>query len=358
MQGEQREIGLKSINESRYARRRALIAGKVRLRGEAAPHFWLWTLVIFSAFGVIYWQVSEAKLVREKNAVMARQRAIAQELGPRASPLRARIEAWVLELAGEWPGDKIEPGVDLNQIGNGKGLYLRVLADDATSNDSIKQAAELSVHDGFTSCLFVRNREPKPGVGTECFSATQCEAGELCNQSGRCAPPTQPFNLRLLYRGLRVLSPAWTDELHEVNSDFEVRMFAHDLDSAATVQVPVALALAQQSKYFTAVIDEPSQSKQEPPGITADADAGGEKAKPVRPQLSIHGVRHPIRVAIWELQTGKQLVRARVDVQAEFVSVGRIKNTDPAIAAARQRQMNNCAVALELREMVNRVRAH
>src|SRR5690606_37313113 len=91
---DQRQRGLPSLQVSKEQRRRAIVLGKVRLR-DAAPNFWLWTMVLFVAFGVIYWHIAERQLQSHKSEVMARQRALVQELEPRFGPVRDRIEAWV-----------------------------------------------------------------------------------------------------------------------------------------------------------------------------------------------------------------------------------------------------------------------
>ena len=87
MRDQNRTRGLAVLEQSRHERRRAITAGRVRLRGHA-PQFWLWTLVIFVTFGVVYWNISQRQLQTARSEVLARQRAIKQELEPRLVPLR------------------------------------------------------------------------------------------------------------------------------------------------------------------------------------------------------------------------------------------------------------------------------
>src|SRR5690606_5190061 len=94
------------------------------------------------------------------------------------------------------------------------GIYLRLLEQNAHSPEDIRKGMEVSLHDGFTSCLFQRQERYKAEDGKTCHSIAQCESGQMCNDSSLCAPPSQPYNLRMMYRGLRVLSPTWSDELH------------------------------------------------------------------------------------------------------------------------------------------------
>jgi hypothetical protein len=358
--GEDRERGLPALQRSREQRRRALVLGKVRLR-ESAPQFWLWTAVFLLGFSVVYWHWSERELDRQKSAVMAKQRAVAVELEPRLLPLRDRVEAWVLDLAAA-PGERFtSPELSLEDLSKSKGLYLRLLLQDAQSAEAIRKAAPRSLHDGFTSCLFERKERMDPSVGKRCFNPAQCADGELCNDWGICSPPTQPFNLRLMYGAMRLLSPTWTDELHATTTDYQVRVFERDLEKVVKTDVRIALELATTAKYFTLVLDEPpadaptkgkakpkSGSKSESKGSGAGGDAGAERA-----ELRVQGRDHTVRVGVWDLASGRPLLRDRLLAGAEFVPMGRSKVASEKSLAAQQRQVNNCGIAADLRERVS-----
>jgi hypothetical protein len=63
----------------------------------------------------------------------------------------------------------------------------------------------------------------------------------------------------------------------------------------------------------------------------------------------VQRVGHPARVGIWDLQTGKQLLRLRSNASGSFVPMGEHVVRDPAIVAAQARQVNGCQLALEVR---------
>ena len=46
-----------------------------------------------------------------------------------------------------------------------------------------------------------------------------------------------------MYRTLRILSPEWTDKLHEADTDLKVRAFELDLDAVSKNDVPSAVEL-------------------------------------------------------------------------------------------------------------------
>ncbi len=333
------------MTESREQRRRALVFGKVRFR-EAAPQFWLWTAVAFLAFGVIYWFYSERELARQKSSVMAKQRAIAQELTPRLVPLKDRLEKWVVDLAGDWSGAEVADDLDLQRLSKSKGVYLRLMLEDAKSPQRIANAVKTSLHDGFTSCLFVREEKMDPASGQKCFSPSQCPDGELCNEWGLCSPPTQPYNMRLMYSALRILSSDWTDELHEATSDYQVRVFERDLEKVARTDVKIAIELVSTARYFTLLLDEMPQGGL--PALPEGQDAGGVG----RAELRVQGVEHPVRLGVWDLSSGQQLFRGKFRAGAQFVPMGRMKALSQRSLDAQQRQVNNCGIASDFRAQV------
>jgi hypothetical protein len=345
VRNENRRRGLAALEQSKDERRRALTAGRVRLRG-GAPQFWLWTIVIFVAFGVVYWNVAQRQLQTARSEVMGRQRAIKQELEPRLLPLRDKLEAWVVELGGAWTGDHVDASLAIDRLSRSNGIYLRLLEQNAHSPEEIRKGMEVSLHDGFTSCLFQREERYKQDEGKQCHSIAQCDSGQICNDWNLCAAPSQPFNLRMMYRGLRVLSPSWSDDLHQAGDDYQVRVFSRDLDKAFKDDVPIAIEMITRAKYFTVVLDE-TPKKGFAPASANQADAGLE-----RDELRVQLVPHPVRVGIWDLTSGQSVLRMRVDSGAEIMPIGRSHVAEPRVMDAQQRQANNCGIALDVKARV------
>src|SRR5258706_7460741 len=113
------------MNEARAERKRAIVAGRVRLV-SLPPQFWLWAGVVIAAIIVIYYKVEQGKLEAKKGAVMAKQRAIAQSLGAKILPFRDKIEGWVEELAHPFPGEVVSEGATLGGLEKSGGGYLRL----------------------------------------------------------------------------------------------------------------------------------------------------------------------------------------------------------------------------------------
>lgn len=341
--------GLTALQHSRDERRRAITAGRVRLRG-GSPQFWLWTIVIFVIFGVIYWNVAERQLQTARSEVMARQRAFKQELEPRILPVRDKVEGWVMEFAGAWNGEFVDTSLRLDKLSTSDGIYLRLLAQDAGSPEDIRRGMQVSLHDGFTSCLFQREEVYKADEAKACQNISQCEPGQICNDWNLCSPPTQPFNLRMMYRALRILSPEWSDELHQAGDDYQVRVFSRDLDKAFRDDVPMAIEMVTRAKYFTAVLDEEPKT---PLALPSETDGDDLDRKELQVQL----VPHTVRVGIWELESGKQVLRMRTSVGAKLMPIGRNHVVEQRVQDAQQRQANNCGIALDVKERIGAVTA-
>jgi hypothetical protein len=332
-----RERGLPSLNEARAERRRALVYGKVRLRAMP-PHFWLWVVVGFAAFGVIYWRVAQGRLESRKSAVMAKQRAIAAALGPKIQPFRDQVEGWVRELAADGPADFVAPGDGLSGLREAPGVYLRLRRENTKSAKQIRKAAQGSLLDGFTSCLFV-SPTALPTQGKACRLTSECEPGQLCNEWNVCAAPPRPYNMRLAYKALRVLSSEWTDELHKADVELGVNAYDRDLDSVAKHDVPVAVEIMNKARFVTLVIDEDP-----PEGLPNDAPDAGESA-----EERLQRVPHFARIGIWDVATKIPLLRLRAQASADFVPMGGKVITNRETVAAQSRQANSCALALAVR---------
>ena len=313
--------------------------------GGGKGQVWLWVVLGLIVFGILYWKIAQGELESQKAAVRARQRAILQTLGPRIFPFRDQVEGWVTGLAEAAPTSlgRVADGADLEAVKQGPGVYLRLRMKNARKVEDLREAAARSLHDGFAGCFFLR-KEPK--AGKECSSISDCGPGLLCNEWKVCVTPTQPFNLRLAYRALRVLSPEWSDELQEAGNDLEVRVFDLDLGAASKNDVPLAIDLLASARYFTAVLDEEPKEPL-PPALVRSKE---EEQETVEERLQ--RTPHWARVGVWDLRNNVPIVTYRALADARFVPVGGKVVQDAETVAAQQRQVNNCALALEVRQHV------
>jgi len=335
--------GLPSLAEARAERRRAIVGGRVRFRGMN-PVFWLWTFLGMAIFGVVYWRIAVGKLEEQKNAVMAKQRAVQKSLGPKLLGFIERIEGFALELGADGHPDHLEPGVSWERVGREPGVYLRLALDESRSVAAIRKGAERSLNDGFTSCFFVKD-PALSSPGQKCTRSAECPSGLLCNEYDTCSRPLRPFNLRLAYRAYRILSPEFSQTLREASDELMVRATDRDLDQVTRVDVPVAIEVLERSRLVTIVLDE--TPKEGIPKATVE--------NPETLEQRLQRLPHDARIGIWDLVTGQRLVRYRGRAEGRLVALGPQRGRlEPDIVAAQERQGNSCALAMELRQALAR----
>ncbi|MBK7586615.1 MAG: hypothetical protein IPI67_41315 [Myxococcales bacterium] len=328
--------GLPSLTEARAERRRALVGGKVRLR-SLPPQFWLWAAAVLAAVIVIFYKVEQGKVEGKKGQVMAKQRAVAVSLGPKILPFRDRVEGWVKALGAEFPGDFVNPKASLAAVETSAGVYLRLRIADTKDDAAIRKASLRSLHDGFTSCFYQKKGAPDPTKGPPCKALADCEPGQLCNEWDVCAPPPEPFNMRLAYRALRVLSSAWTDELHETSSELAIAAYERDLDRVTKEDVPVAAGILARARFFVTLLDE------DPPEGLPTSDAGESEAERVQ------RLPHFARIGVWDLRSGELWARIRRRADARYIPVGQNVVEREESKFAQQRQVNSCDLAFAAR---------
>jgi len=330
--------GLPSLNEARAERRRQLATGRARV-GGLPPQFFLWGGLLLVTFFVAYYRVAQSDLEKARNELMAKQRAVAQSLGPKLLPIRDKVEAAAQELrSATYPGDFVSPNLDLEKLGETPGIYLRLRLEDTADVEQLRKAATASLRDGFTSCLFRDMKATSPQEGAVCRESAQCEPGEVCTEFNVCQRPAHPFNVRLVYRALHVLSSKWTDEVHQARNELAISAYDGGLDSVTRVDIPVAIEVFQRAKVFTLVLDE------EPADGLPEAIPDADETEQERLQRS----QHFARVGIWDLKTGELLLRVRSQAAGELRDVG-ARRGGVAVQAARQRQANSCALALDVK---------
>jgi hypothetical protein len=289
-----------------------------------SPKFWGWTALVLVASGILHWKRVQGEVESGRQTLMARQRAVAVELGPRWTGLRDKVEGFTTELARGDAGDVVDRDALRDwSFRDDPGLYLRLAIAQAASVEGIRAGAKDSLRDAFTSCL-LRVPNPDPLAGPACKKTRDCPQGQWCNEVDHCAPPAQPYNLRVAYRTLRVLSDEWVGEVQGVDDDLRLRVLTGTFDDTMADDIPVAIDLLTRAKYFLAVLDEAGSSAEAAP--------------------------HPSRVGIWRLSDGKLVVRLRREASAELRGGVPVVETDTL--EARQRQANSCALALEVRRAI------
>jgi hypothetical protein len=329
---EPRQRGLPAVHAARDAR----ASGKVRY---PSVKFWGYSALILAVGAILQWKFSTNEEERARQKLMADQRAVTAELGPRWFPLREKIERWTTELAGE-PGAEIVDREALKSwdFRDKAGNYLRLRLADAKTPESIRAGAVNSLRDGFTSCL-MRVPNPNPTAGAECKRTRDCPSGDFCNEQDHCSRLAQPFNVRDAYRPMRVLSDDWIHEVQDASSDLRVRALEGGFKDTVRDDIPRAIEVLQKAQYLLVVLDE------DVPGLALPgADAGPSAAAE-----AIQGVPHMARVGVWRLSDGKQILRLRREAHAQLLGATPAVDAAERTSSSTMQQANSCALALEVR---------
>jgi len=318
-----RDIGLKAIRDVRAER------GKSK-HGRITGRAWLVAIGAVLAVVGVAWQFREGSLSREKEALLAKQRAAGTTVGAAWNPLRDVLEKQTLESAASYKGDLVDVDLARWDFRTMPGIYLRLRAAAARDVAAIRKSADDSQRDGFVACLFRENNPSRERVlrGEDAGSGWQ----------------DQPWNLRLAYFATRVLADEWVREVEEAKDEIHLRVFVQQHDKAIKEEIPLAIDIVQRAQFFLLVLDE------DVPEAAAKAPDAGRNAGVVTERI-LQELAHPARVHLFEMvrasgaPTLRERLRLRREAEGDVRFAAGAPITDPYTVAAMKRQVNNCALA-------------
>ncbi|CAN5695578.1 hypothetical protein BH09MYX1_BH09MYX1_50200 [soil metagenome] len=311
---QERKLGLPAVHELREKRKRGSF-------NQPTGTVWLVVGGGLVASLLIYRFVAGGELERRRDALLSKQRATEVTLGADWTPLRDRIETYVVAQSGAYAGDNVSPDVKSWDFRGQPGIYLRLRVDDATSSESIRKNAEMSFRDGFTGC-FLRGQN-------EALARGDADAGVFIDQ---------PWNLRQAYTSTRVLTPAWVSEVKESSELLRLHVFEQQYDKAEAEEIPRAISIVQKAQFLLVVLDEHAD---EAPEVQFDA---GDLTNQDTLQLAPHWAR----VSVLDLRNKTSetpVFRLRRYASGTFYFAGEKQVNDPETLDAMKRQVNNCALA-------------
>jgi hypothetical protein len=265
--------------------------------------------------------VSEHELGSDKQALLAKQRAVAVTLGAEWFPLRDKLESEVLGAAKDYPGDQVDPQARRGEFRTQPGLYLRMRLADTRDAAVIRKVAIDAKKDGFAGCLL---REPNErGVRGEVDGGAFAE---------------QPWNLGRAYTATRILTDDWVQEVKDADDDLRLRVFQEQYARAVRDEIPLAIEVVKRAQFLLLVLDE------DVPEAAAFAEGGAITEE------ALQLVGHPARVHVFDLASNREILRLRRSGDARVIPVGERVVADAETRDAMQRQANNCALAARVEE--------
>jgi hypothetical protein len=250
------------------------------------------------------------KVEGERAALLSAVRVQSGSLTPDDRASFTKVEALVQRFAGPYEGDVAAPELRLADVVARPAVYVRGPSAALATPQALAQQAALSAKDAFLLCLV----EPPASRAEKVVLAKTRIA-----YSGRGLVEQKTPNVRRLYEeeaGMRVLAPAWEDQVRAAKDERDVASLRAELERA-----PIEHAKdAARAALLIVVADEPADG-------TGAADLDGERA-------------HSVRVGLVELPTSKVLLRTR-------------KRVDPsawsnAARAEYSSGLDGCALAYDL----------
>lgn len=329
-----------------------------RERGKGrwmSGRFWVFFGIAVAIIAIVWWRFEQSEIQEVRTELLSKRRAVVKELGPRWYPLRDKLEKWAIACGAADPDEELIDRAILDELQLRKqpGLYLRLAQESAKDNAGVRDAAQKSLHDGFSACL-LRPANPDPMEGEECEQTEQCPAGHMCSELKHCAKPSQPFNMRLGYQSLRMMDDEWVEQIQEITNMLTLEGASKSFESFNKYEIPMAIELLTRAEYFLVVVDEPPTKE-----AKESTDAKFRVTLPdggVQEDPAISTAPHHARICAWRLDKDKDDDR---DDDKQILSIRRygegklMGGKEPKLVQtriARQRQANSCALAMEVRE--------
>jgi hypothetical protein len=315
---ERKKPGLPAVHEGREQR----LAGRFN---QVTGRGWLIVAAGLLASLLVYRLFSGRELERRRSALLAKQRAVEATVGKDWTPLRDRLEKFVLERGGAFDAERVEP--EARAWGNhvATGVYLRIRLADTKSADTLRVAARDSARDALTGCLLRTENVP--------LAKGEPDAGAF---------PEQPWNLRQAYAAARILSADWVTQVKEADDTLRLRIFEQQYDKSERDEIPRAIDIIKRADFFLLVLDEAADDPNDEKPLWTD---GGIDTAEEAIQLAPHWAR----VFVLDLQKDKEILRLRRHAEGRFVMASGKTITDEETLDAMKRQVNNCALAQEVR---------
>lgn len=318
MAAERKQPGLPSVLEGREKR----LEGRFdRVTGRA----WLVVAAGLLLSLVVYRVIAGRELEKRRSTLLAKQRAVEATVGKDWTPLRDRLEKFVLDRGGPFAGDLVTPEAKAWASRVETGVYLRMRLEDAKSAASLRSASQDSAKDAFTGCL-LRTQNPALAHG-------DADAGAF---------PDQPWNLRQAYAATRILSPEWVDQVKEADDSLRLRIFEQQYDMADREEIPRAIDIIKRADFFLLVLDEGAD---DPDQVKPRWTDGGVDTAEEAIQLAPHWAR----VHVLDIAKDKEILRLRRHAEGGLMLAAGKPVTDDETLDAMKRQVNNCALAQQVR---------
>jgi hypothetical protein len=225
---------------------------------------WKWIVPILAVVilgGGGYWVRQRKKAEQLREGILT---AYAEQIGPLAKRVRRfrdELEAKIMTAKKDAPADDyVDPRLRLSGLHDAQGLYLRLLADDATDPEAIAEGAAKMDRDAITRCLGL-----------------------------------SPISLRGLYERGDFLMEDWVDQVRTADSVMRLRVLQDELQKHIDRDLPM-LATLLGSDYFLLVLQQGESRRDEPVDVYLWDLRRDEKLLETRAKAK--GLLLPVRIRV------------------------------------------------------------
>ncbi len=224
---------------------------------------WKWVVLIVGGITVVgggYWYQQRSKAIALREQILRAYDG--QNLAPvveRFRTFRGKLERWTRESAAHAPTAWADRRLRISALGSGQGLYLRLHARDAATNEGIERAAAAMEGDAITRCL---------GVA--------------------------PISARTLFEKGSFLSDAWIDEVRGSTDLMRLRVKDDELARLVRRDLP-SIVNTMRSRWFLLVIERGASRRDGPVDVFLwDLHSGDQL---LRVRTVPNGILIPVRIA-------------------------------------------------------------
>ncbi len=246
---------------------------------------WRWVSLVFGGVAValvFYFVRADRQLKAERTRILRTLSGMKSSVANDYGKIRDQIDAWTVAAASSpYPGDLIDRDARVLSWRERPTLYLRLRVEDAKTADAVHANAKAGAIDAVASCL-LRARAGGPWPW-----------GEVVTR-------------------MEMLGVDFINDVRTTTNDLRMRNLAFALDYYAKNDFPTVRDAAKQAEYFLLVLDE------DPTPMPSTSAAFGEGATAAQ---RIAAVPHPMRLQVFRLVEGREILRVRRTPEASVVQV-------------------------------------
>lgn len=281
---------------------------------------WKWVGLVFGFVTVAlvwYFVRADRELRAERSRILRQLNGMKGSVQVEYGKLRDQVEAWTVAAATKpYPGDLVDRDARALNWRERPTVYLRLRVEEAKTLDAVHLNSRTVAIDSIASCLLrARSGGPWP-------------YGEVLTR-------------------MEMLGVDFIKDVSSTTNDLRMRNLSFALDYWEKNDFPTVRDATKQAEYFVLALDE------DPTSMPATSAAFGATATPSQ---RIASVTHPIRLHVWRLQEGREILRVRRTPEANVVQVQGDVVGPAAGIELRKAQALGCSFSTEALELIGDTR--